>query len=80
MADVMGAGLGRRLGALLYDSVLVVALWLIVTIVHLAFFRLMLGQPVEAVGASALSVWSLRARCYWSPSLFSSAFSGLVAA
>ncbi|MGO3698165.1 MULTISPECIES: RDD family protein [Halomonas] len=61
MADVMGAGLGRRLGALLYDSVLVVALWLTVTIVHLAFFRLVLGQPVEAVGASALSVWSLRA-------------------
>lgn len=60
MDNVVSAGLGRRLGAMAYDGVLVLALWLLITIIHLAFFRLILSQPVEAVGASALAVWSLR--------------------
>lgn len=57
---VVPAGVGRRLGAMAYDGVLVLALWLLVTIIHLAFFRVVLSQPEEAVGASAVSVWSLR--------------------
>ncbi|MGP9632274.1 RDD family protein [Halomonas sp. AOP43-A1-21] len=60
MANVVSAGVGRRLGAMAYDGVIVLALWLLITIIHLAFFRLILSQPVEAVGASALAVWSLR--------------------
>lgn len=60
MTNVVSAGVGRRLGAMAYDGVLVLALWLLITIIHLAFFRLILSQPVEAVGASALAVWSLR--------------------
>lgn len=60
MASVVSAGMGRRLGAMAYDGVLVLALWLLVAIIHLAFFRLVLSQPAEAVGASAVAVWSLR--------------------
>lgn len=60
MASIVTAGVGRRLGAMAYDGVLVLALWLLITIIHLAFFRLVLSQPAEAVGASALAIWSLR--------------------
>ncbi|MBP5981547.1 MAG: RDD family protein [Halomonas sp.] len=57
---VVPAGVGRRLGAMVYDGILVLALWLLVTIIHLAFFRVVLSQPAEVVGTSALAVWSLR--------------------
>ena len=60
MASPVTAGLGRRLGALIYDGVLVLALWLVITTLHLAFFQWILGQPAQAVGASALAIWSLR--------------------
>lgn len=74
MADVYCAGLGRRLGALLYDGVLVLALWLIVTVIHLAFIRGVLSQPVDAVGSTPLAVWSLRLLLLISVTLFFSFF------
>lgn len=61
MGNGVSAGLGRRLGALVYDGVLVLAIWLCAAIIHLAFFRLVLGQPASAVGNAVLAVWSLRA-------------------
>lgn len=57
---VVPAGVRRRLGAMAYDGVLVLALWLLVTIIHLAFFRVVLSQPEEALGASTFAIWSLR--------------------
>ena len=42
--DVWPAGIGRRLGAMLYDGFLVMAIWIAVTVAHLAFFRFVLGQ------------------------------------
>ncbi|MBZ5487091.1 RDD family protein [Halomonas aquamarina] len=54
------AGLARRLGALAYDGVLVLALWLIMATLHLALFQLVVSPPVQTVGASAMFVWSLR--------------------
>lgn len=62
--------MGRRLGALIYDGALVLALWLGLTALHLAFLRLVLNQPVEAVGASAWAVWSLRGLLVVSTTLF----------
>lgn len=54
------APLGRRLGALIYDGFLVTALWLAVSVAHLAFFRVVMGVEAGNVGIRAVEVWSLR--------------------
>ncbi len=64
------ASLGRRLGALAYDGVLVLALWLVVTTLHLAFFRLAVNPPVHALGGSGFFVWSLRVLLLIATTLF----------
>lgn len=58
--SVWPAGLGRRLGAMLYDGFLVAAIWIAVTVAHLAFFRFVLGQQAEEIGTTAFDIWSLR--------------------
>ncbi|MCS2608356.1 RDD family protein [Halomonas dongshanensis] len=59
-AGLAPASLPRRLGAMLYDGILLAALWFGVAVVHLAFFRLLLGVEPRTVGADSLQVWSLR--------------------
>jgi len=59
--DVWPAGLGRRLGAILYDGFLVTAIWLLVTTLHLVTMRLVLELPPEEVGSGLAQVLSLRA-------------------
>ncbi len=59
--DVWPAGLGRRLGAMLYDGLLVLALWIVIGAAHVAVSRLLLGLPPERIGLGAAQVWSLRA-------------------
>ncbi|MBB3139515.1 RDD family protein [Halomonas organivorans] len=59
--DVWPAGLGRRLGAMLYDGLLVLALWILIAAVHVAVSRLAIGLSPERVGLGAAQVWSLRA-------------------
>lgn len=59
--DVWPAGLGRRLGAMLYDGFLVAAIWLLVTALHLVMMRLVLELPPEEVGSGLVQVLSLRA-------------------
>ena len=58
--DVWPAGLGRRLGAMLYDGLLVLAIWIVITAGHVAVTRLVLGLPPEQVGLGAAQVLSLR--------------------
>ncbi|WP_027962833.1 RDD family protein [Halomonas halodenitrificans] len=58
--DVWPAGLGRRLGAMLYDAFLVIAIWLLVAGLHLLVVRHLVGLPAEQVGTSAAQVASLR--------------------
>ena len=58
--DVWPAGLGRRLGAMLYDGLLVLAIWIVIAALHLAVVRLVLGVPPEQVGVGAAQVLSLR--------------------
>ena len=58
--SVWPAGLGRRLGAMLYDGFLVTAIWIAVTVVHMVFYRYVLGQQPEEIGTTAADVWSLR--------------------
>lgn len=58
--SVWPAGLGRRLGAMLYDGFLVTAIWIAVTVVHMVFFRYVLGQQPEEIGTTASDIWSLR--------------------
>ncbi|BBI48378.1 hypothetical protein HORIV_07990 [Vreelandella olivaria] len=58
--SVWPAGLGRRLGAMLYDGFLVTAIWIAVTVVHMLFFRYVLGQQPEEIGTTASDIWSLR--------------------
>lgn len=58
--DVWPAGLGRRLGAMLYDGLLVLAIWIVITAAHLAVVRLVLEVPAEQVGLSLAQVLSLR--------------------
>ncbi|MBE0489624.1 MAG: RDD family protein [Halomonas sp.] len=55
--DVWPAGLSRRLGAMLYDTFLVAAIWLLVAGLHLLVARHLLGISAEQVGASPL--WGL---------------------
>jgi CheY-like chemotaxis protein len=47
--DVWPAGLGRRLGAMLYDALLVAAIWILVASLHLLFLRHGLGIPAESL-------------------------------
>ncbi|MGM0982608.1 MAG: RDD family protein [Pseudomonadota bacterium] len=54
------AGLGRRLGAMLYDGLLVLAIWIVMSSVHLAVVRLLLEVPAEEVGAGLGQVITLR--------------------
>lgn len=58
--SVWPAGLGRRLGAMIYDGFLVAAIWIGVAVVHIAVQRFVLGQGAEDVGAGAGAVWTLR--------------------
>ncbi len=58
--SVWPAGLGRRLGAMIYDGFLVAAIWIGVTVAHIAVQRFVLGQGAEDVGAGAGAVWTLR--------------------
>ncbi|MDT8880672.1 RDD family protein [Halomonas saccharevitans] len=58
--EVWPAGLGRRLGAMLYDGLLVMAIWIVITALHLAVVRLVLAVPAEQVGLGAAQVLSLR--------------------
>ncbi|TLF49131.1 RDD family protein [Halomonas urmiana] len=58
--EVWPAGLGRRLGAMLYDGLLVLAIWIVIAALHLAVVRLVLGVPAEQVGVGPAQVLSLR--------------------
>ena len=58
--DVWPAGLGRRLGAMLYDGLLVLALWIVIASAHLAVVRLLLEVPADQVGTGIAQVISLR--------------------
>ncbi|TVP45273.1 MAG: RDD family protein [Halomonas sp.] len=68
--SVWPAGLGRRLGAMLYDGFLVMAIWIAVTVAHLVFFRVVLGQQAEDIGTTAFDIWSLRIMLLFFVSLF----------
>ncbi len=68
--SVWPAGLGRRLGAMLYDGFLVAAIWIAVTVAHVAFFRFVLGQHAEEIGSTAVDVWSLRVMLLFFITLF----------
>ncbi|TDR51461.1 putative RDD family membrane protein YckC [Halomonas ventosae] len=57
---VWPAGLGRRLGAMLYDGLLVLAIWIVMVSAHLAVVRLVLEVPAEQVGTGLVQVLSLR--------------------
>ncbi|MCA1773295.1 MAG: RDD family protein [Halomonas sp.] len=59
-ANTRPAGLPPRLGAMLYDGLLVTAIWIAVTVAHLAFFRFVLGQNAEDIGTLGVDIWSLR--------------------
>ncbi|XKE45972.1 RDD family protein [Halomonas organivorans] len=58
--DTWPAGLGRRLGAMLYDGLLVLAIWIVTAAAHVTVSRLVLGLSPEQVGAGAAQVLSLR--------------------
>ena len=59
-ANTRPAGLPSRLGAMLYDGLLVTAIWIAVTVAHLVFFRFVLGQKAEEIGIQGVDIWSLR--------------------
>lgn len=58
--EVWPAGLGKRLGAMVYDGLLVLAIWIGITTAHVAWVRLVLELPPETVGAGLAQVFSLR--------------------
>ena len=58
--DVWPAGLGRRLGAMLYDGLLVLAIWILITVLHVTFVRQVLGLGAEEVGAGVMQRFSLQ--------------------
>lgn len=58
--DVWPAGLGRRLGAMFYDSFLLLAIWIAITTLHVLVVRKLLGLAPEEVGAGVWQVLSLR--------------------
>ncbi|WP_027965995.1 RDD family protein [Halomonas halocynthiae] len=59
--DVWSAGLGRRLGAMLYDGLLLLAIWIAVGAAHVAVSRLLLHIPADQIGLGVAQVLSLRA-------------------
>lgn len=58
--SVWPAPLARRLGAMLYDGLLVAAIWIAVSIAHVALFRLVIGLDAEEIGVGRFSVGTLR--------------------
>ncbi|ALM53699.1 RDD family protein [Halomonas huangheensis] len=58
--DVWPAGFGRRLGAMVYDSFLLLAVWIAVTTLHVVVVRNLLELPAEEVGAGVMQVFTLR--------------------
>ncbi|AMD01956.1 MULTISPECIES: RDD family protein [Halomonas] len=58
--EVWPAGLAKRLGAMVYDGLLVLAIWIGITTAHVAWVRLVLEQPPETVGDDLAQVLSLR--------------------
>lgn len=58
--DVWPAGFARRLGAMIYDSFLVAAIWILMTGLHVMATRHLAGLPPEQVGAGLVQVVSLR--------------------
>ncbi|MGQ7246157.1 RDD family protein [Halomonas sp. V046] len=58
--DVWPAGFGRRLGAMIYDSLLLLAIWIVITTLHVVVVRQVLGMAPEQVGQGAAQVFSLR--------------------
>lgn len=59
--EVWPAGLGRRLGAMFYDGLLLLAIWIAIGAAHVAVSRLLLDIPAEQIGLGAAQVLSLRA-------------------
>lgn len=59
--EVWPAGLGRRLGAMLYDGLLLLAIWIAIGALHVTVSRLLLDIPPERIGLGAAQVLSLRA-------------------
>lgn len=68
--SVWPAGLSRRLGAMLYDGFLITAIWIMVTVAHLAFFRFVLGQQADEIGTTPFDIWSLRLMLLFFVTLF----------
>ncbi|QTF93389.1 RDD family protein [Halomonas sp. BM-2019] len=60
LEDAWPAGFARRLGAMVYDSCLVAAIWILITGLHLALMRHGLGMSPEQIGVGAAQVLSLR--------------------
>lgn len=58
--EVWPAGLARRLGAMLYDSLLLLAIWIAITTLHVAVVRNWFGVSPEEVGSGVWQVMSLR--------------------
>lgn len=58
--SVWPAPLARRLGAMIYDGLLVAAIWIAVSIAHVALFRLVIGLNAEEIGVGRFSVGTLR--------------------
>ncbi|SHK82357.1 RDD family protein [Halomonas caseinilytica] len=59
--EARAAGLGRRLGAMLYDGLLVLAIWIALAAAHVLVSRLLLGLPPARLGDGVAQVASLRA-------------------
>mgnify|MGYP003118327154 CR=1 FL=1 len=55
---------------MLYDGFLVTAIWIAVTVVHLVFFRFVLGQSAEEIGTTAVDIWSRRLMLLFFVTLF----------
>ncbi|MGQ7286187.1 RDD family protein [Vreelandella venusta] len=55
---------------MLYDGFLVTAIWLAVTVAHLAFFRFILGQQADEIGTTPFDIWSLRLMLLFFVTLF----------
>lgn len=58
--DVWPAGFGRRLGAMVYDSFLLLAIWIALTTLHVMVVRKLLELPAEEVGTGGWQVVTLR--------------------
>ncbi|WP_275289300.1 RDD family protein [Halomonas elongata] len=58
--EVWPAGLGRRLGAMCYDGLLILAIWIALAAAHVLVSRLLLDLPAERLGVGVVQVVSLR--------------------